>query len=98
MNRVIFPLVDRELVFERGMFAMATPLAPLFDGETLEQYKAKLVKCNTGQLEKKLRKAFPNLTDVQVAAINRQGWIDQLAEQKKSSDGAADSSSSPTSV
>ena len=62
---------------------MATPLAPLFGGETLEQYKAKLVKCNTGQLEKKFRKAFPNLTDVQVAAINRQGWIDQLVEQRR---------------
>ena len=63
---------------------MATPTPPvLFGGETLEQYRAKLVKSNSEQLEKKFRKAFPNLTDAQVAAVARQGRIDQLVEQRR---------------
>ena len=64
---------------------MATPATPVTLGvpETLEQYRAKLVKSNQAELERKFRKVFPNLTDEQIAAIPRQNRIEQLVERRK---------------
>ena len=49
----------------------------------LEAYRAKLVKANTGEVEKKFRKAFPDATGEQITALGRQGMLQKLMEQKK---------------
>ena len=49
----------------------------------LEAYRGKLTKANTGELEKKFRKGFPDATDAQITALGRQGMIQKLLEQKK---------------
>ena len=41
----------------------------------LEAYRAKLVKANTGEVEKKFRKGFPDATGEQITALGRQGMI-----------------------
>ena len=62
---------------------MATAPNPAPGVGALEQYKAKLVKTNAGELEKKFRKVFPELSDVQVSSLGRQGWIEKLVEKKR---------------
>ena len=49
----------------------------------LEAYRAKLVKANTGEVEKKFRKAFPDATGEQITTLGRQGMLQKLMEQKK---------------
>ena len=49
----------------------------------LEAYRAKLVKANTGEVEKDFRKAFPDATGEQIIALGRQGMLQKLMEQKK---------------
>jgi hypothetical protein len=49
----------------------------------MEAFKAKLTKANTGDLEKKFRKGFPDATDAQIATLGRQGMILKLLEQKR---------------
>ena len=58
---------------------MATPLGK----DALEEYKAKLVKSNSADLQAKYRKVFPSATDAEVTTLGRQGWIDQLLEKKR---------------
>ena len=59
---------------------MATP-SPT--DAAVEAFKAKLTKANTGDLEKKFRKGFPDATDAQIATLGRQGMILKLLEQKR---------------
>ena len=49
----------------------------------LEALRAKLTKANTGDLEKKFRKGFPDTTDAQITTLGRQGMILKLLEQKR---------------
>ena len=49
----------------------------------LEAYKAKLIKVNTGEVEKKFRKGFPDATDAQITTLGRQDMIQKLLEQKR---------------
>ena len=49
----------------------------------LEAYRAKLIKANTGEVEKKFRKAFPDVTGEQITTLGRQGMLQRLMEQKK---------------
>lgn len=64
-------------------FTMATP-QPVYEGETIEQYLAKLVKSNSVDLEKNFRKVFPEVTGEQITALGRQGLIEKLVESRKS--------------
>ena len=57
--------------------------APNPTDAALEAFKAKLTKANTGDLEKKFRKGFPDATDAQIATLGRQGMIQKLLEQKR---------------
>ena len=59
---------------------MATP-NPV--DSALEAYRAKLIKANTGEVEKKFRKAFPEATGEQIIALGRQGMLQRLMELKK---------------
>ena len=59
---------------------MATPSPK---DAAVEAFKAKLTKANTGDLEKKFRKGFPDATDAQIATLGRQGMILKLLEQKR---------------
>ena len=58
---------------------MATPVGK----DALEEYRAKLVKSNSADLQAKYRKVFPSATDAQVTTLGRHGWIDQLVEKKR---------------
>ena len=58
---------------------MATPVGK----DALEEYRAKLVKSNSADLQAKYRKVFPSATDAEVTTLGRQGWIDQLVEKKR---------------
>ena len=44
---------------------MATPVGK----DALEEYRAKLVKSNTADLQAKYRKVFPSATDAQVTTL-----------------------------
>ena len=62
---------------------MATP-NPVGEGETIEQYRAKLVKSNTGDVEKHFRRVFPDQTDEQIGTLGRHGMIEKLVEHRRS--------------
>ena len=57
--------------------------APNPTDAAVEAFKTKLTKANTGDLEKKFRKGFPDATDAQIATLGRQGMILKLLEQKR---------------
>ena len=61
---------------------MATP-GPAPTVESIDVYRAKLVKMNTEDLTKRFRKVCPEVTEQQITALGRQGMIDRLVELRE---------------